>query len=67
MDWLYDYEKLTVDVEALNGMVDKVELKEVREVLRKMVKAHGYDRVTFTELEEMLYHVLEGELGEGEG
>jgi hypothetical protein len=36
-------------------------------VLRKMVKVHGYDRITFTELEEMLYHVLEGELGDGEG
>jgi hypothetical protein len=30
MDWLYDYEKLAVDVEALNGMVEKVHLREVR-------------------------------------
>ncbi len=30
-----------------------------------MVKYHGYDRITFTELEEMLYDVLEGENDSG--
>ena len=30
-----------------------------------MVKVHGYDRITFTELEDMLYDILEGEEGEG--
>ena len=30
-----------------------------------MVKVHGYDRITFTELEDMLYDVLEGEEGQG--
>ena len=48
-------------MELLNQLIEKIAHTEIKEVIKKMVKFHGYDRITFTELEEMLYDVLEGD------
>ncbi len=58
MTELYDYENCTINIELLNQLIDKISQQEMRVVLSKMLKFHTYERITFTELEEMLYNVL---------
>lgn len=56
-------------MELLGQLVEKISQQEIREIIRRMVKGQGWDRITWTELEEMLYDVLEGggrEEGESE-
>jgi hypothetical protein len=61
MNELYNYEKFTINMELLNQLIEKIAHKEIKDVIKKMVKFHGYDRITFTELEDMLYNILDGE------
>lgn len=67
MNELYDYEKCTVDMEMLATLIDQVTQREIKSVLRKMLKYHTYERITFTELEEMLFDILERPEGEEMG
>ena len=67
MNELYNYENCTINMELLNQLIEKIAHLEIREVIKKMIKFHGYDRITFTELEDMLYNILEGEEGEDYG
>jgi hypothetical protein len=64
MNELYNYESSTINMELLSQLIEKIAHVEIKEVIKKMVKFHGYDRITFTELEEMLYDVLEGDCGD---
>ncbi len=60
MNELYNYQDYTINMDLLNQLVEKISQHEIKDIIRKMLKYHGYDRITFTELEEMLYNVLEG-------
>jgi serine/threonine protein kinase len=55
---LYDPLTYTLDYEELNDLLLRVKSADLREVLKKMLKQHSYDRITFTELEEMLFEVI---------
>ena len=66
MNELYNYENLTINMDLLNQLIEKIAHKEIKDVIKKMLKFHGYDRITFTELEDMLYNILDGEEGNDE-
>lgn len=44
-----------VDLAEIKSLLEKIPTEEMRNVLSKMLKAAPYERISFPELEEMLY------------
>lgn len=42
----------------LQEEIRKVKDGDLQSVLKQMLKVHSYERITFTELEEMLYEII---------
>ena len=59
MNFLYDLDQMEIDFTGLNRLVQNVCDDEIRHILKKMMKVAPYERITFTELEDMLYGILE--------
>ena len=55
---VYNSLSYTIDNEEINGLVDVITDKDLKNVLKKMLKYHSYERITFTSLEEMLYEII---------
>ena len=58
MTHLYNLDNYTINFEELREYLTSIEDSDIREVLSKMLKSHSYERITFTELEEMLYEMI---------
>lgn len=50
---------LSMDTGKLSHYIDSIENKEIKNVLAKMCKLAHYDRISFPELEDMLFEILE--------
>lgn len=48
MNYLYNFNTFTVNLEEITTLIEKIEDRDLREILRKMLKPHSYERITFT-------------------
>ena len=48
MNYLYNFNTFTVNLEEITTLIEKIEDRDLREILRKMLKHHSYERITFT-------------------
>ena len=55
---LYDFHVFSLNMEQVNRLVSEVRDRDLRHILGKMLKVHSYERIMFTELEEMLEEVV---------
>ena len=58
MNPLYNFNNLTINTEEMNELINKIEDIDLQLILTKMLKYHSYERITFTELEEMLFDII---------
>ena len=58
MNRLYNFNTLTINTEDMNELINKIEDLDLQLILTKMLKYHSYERITFTELEEMLFDII---------
>lgn len=58
MNRLYNFNNLTINTEDMNELINKIEDIDLQLILTKMLKYHSYERITFTELEEMLFDII---------
>lgn len=52
-------DEMNIDIPQLNKRILRVESIQMRDIFIKMLKVAPYERISFTELEEMLYSILE--------
>jgi len=58
LNHLYNLKNSTLDYEEVCTLVSEVQDQDVQVILQKMLKWHSYERIVFTELEEMLFEMI---------
>ena len=59
LHYLYNFSTYTINVEEIGLLTGAIHDTDLRNILGKMLKFHSYERITFTELEEMLYEIIQ--------
>lgn len=58
MHHLYNYESYTINIELMNDEIHKIKDHTLQKILIKMLKVQTYERITFAELEDMLFEYI---------
>jgi hypothetical protein len=58
MSHLYNFNAFTINFDMLVEEVRKITDINLQNIVKKMLKPQSYDRISFTELEEMLFEIL---------